>query len=427
MKNLYDASSLQNISGNSLDSLFTKLLSLTKADFIHLAPENIFKFRNGDTINDMPERIMDYLTLEGSPEQPMTQMIEPYEELVHIPFKDGSRKVVLTLGFIRMPYDLPELAEEIQAYENHLSTALTQYKLESMEKERRFLQHFSSILSNVRTKSQLFWAINFHLRKYLGFRYATLFVLNADQDTAFDYLSGLDTEEEENPFHKDPLPAMDFDEISETRDIKPYLDTHALPGSITGNVINMYQGEMVVAHLVIAQEGRHVKSQHQLPVIAGMLLNTLSKLKSEERSAERETEIDILQSLHVDFASIRDKDDLLKIIQYKLKKLLEFGHHWVAVINEDQVTMSCFLQEPMVGFKNTPPYRNMGSAKYATNDRVFNKAVLSKDPCVFDLEQIHSRSTLPEYLTVFYENGVKKVVMIGLQAGNHVLGIIPNS
>lgn len=451
MKNLYDTFSLQNVGGLSLDALVSRVLTATRADFIQCSfdqlpgkdqPASVHKFSNDEWLTDLPERNIAYLfsenledlpviystEIETAPPKGVPLNIAPYKQLIHLPISSNPQRVILTLAFMETPGGTKEIVNDLLACRNVICNAINQYKTDGMAAEKKFLQGFSAMLSAVKTTGQLSRAINSVLRKYLNFRYATLFVFNGEQDAVFDYLRGVETEGWENPFYKVirldkyPVnrveeglpPSFDFDEISETHDISPYLNpAKAFPGT-TGLVTNVYQGETVIAHLAISYEARSISNFGSMPVVAGLLGATLLRLRCEERSAEREAELDLLQSLNVDFASIRDKDDLLKIIQFKLKKLLEFGHHWLAVMNEDQLTMTCFLQEQA---------SDMITAKYSTNDRILNKVLLSKEPHVFDLEQLHTRTYLPEYMTILYETGVKKVVMTGLQVGARIIGV----
>ena len=432
MKNLYDAFSLQNTAGISLDTLMSRVLAVTKADFLQLSfdqirnkgySDHVHKFGNGDSLTELPERNIEYLSSERVGDLPVIRSAEMgVELLIHIPLQDGLYKVVLTLAFVEAVNNTEEMIRDLLACRTIICNAIGQHKLDCLDREKKFLQSFSAILGNIKTKGQLSRAINFHLRKYLQFKYASLFVFNTEQDVVFDYLRGLEPEDWENPFYK-VIRTFDFDEISETHDISPYLDPGKASAGTTGLVANVYQGEVVIAHLAISFENKSIANYSLLPIITNLLCTTLSRLRGEERSTERESEIDTLESLNVDFASIRDKDDLLKIIQFKLKKLLEFGHHWVAVINEDQLTMTCFLQDQSSNVKNHPLYRNMIAARHSTNDRILNKVLLSKEPHVFDLDQLYARTNLPEYMTILYESDVKKVIMTGLQVGARIIGV----
>src|SRR5882762_5791678 len=98
---------------------------------------------------------------------------------------------------------------------------------------------------------------------------------------------------------------------------------------------------------------------------------------------EQERENDIIQGLNTDFALIREKKDLLRIIHIKLKTLFDFGHNWVATVNDDELTLTCFLIEPESKSRNHPKYQDVIRKKYTISDRVFNRVLLSGDPVVF--------------------------------------------
>ena len=143
----------------------------------------------------------------------------------------------------------------------------------------------------------------------------------------------------------------------------------------------------------------------------------------EARLALQEREIEILQRLIDDFALIREKQDLLRIIRMELRSRLNFGHNWVATINDDGLTITCFLAEPESLAKGHPLYQEIIRKRYPLNDGVFNRVLLSCEPMVFHLRQLFEEGSIPEYFRMLYESGISSVVMTGLQAGTRVLGV----
>ena len=143
----------------------------------------------------------------------------------------------------------------------------------------------------------------------------------------------------------------------------------------------------------------------------------------QKRILAQEEEIGILKSLINDFALIREKQDLLRIIRLELRTLQPFGHNWVAVINEEGLTMTCFLTESESLSRNHPHYQQVIRTKYPINDGVFNRVLLSCDPVVFPLRQLIEEGTIPEYFRMHYESGISKVVMTALQAGTKMIGV----
>jgi formate hydrogenlyase transcriptional activator len=143
----------------------------------------------------------------------------------------------------------------------------------------------------------------------------------------------------------------------------------------------------------------------------------------QARLAAQQEEIGILQSLIDDFALIREKQDLLRTIRRELRSLLPIGHNWVAVINEDGRSMSCFLTEPESLARNHPLYKQVIQKKYPLSDGVFDRVLLSRDPVVFSLRQLMEEGTIPEYFRMHYESRIVKVVMTPLQAGTKMIGV----
>ena len=300
--------------------------------------------------------------------------------------------------------------------------------------DMKFLSTISLELSSVKTRKQLLKAINTLLQKELQFDHSTLFLLNKCQASANDFFLDPGTVITENPFcesirlrmHPADEKGYDFDEISATRNFLPYVKDNREAGK--GWLFNLQEGNLVIGHWVLLYPADILSEDHQpdpdlMYLLANQLSIVVSKIIEDETIRERETEFEILQSLNIDFVSVRDKNDLLKVIHIKLKKLFDFGHHWVAVINEDQLTMTSFLQEPASRAKDHPKYQHVIRAKYPINDGIFNKVLLSKDPQVFDLDQLSARSNMPEYMQILYESAIRKIVIIGLQVGDKTIGV----
>lgn len=161
----------------------------------------------------------------------------------------------------------------------------------------------------------------------------------------------------------------------------------------------------------------------KLTFTSNQLLRIILRLKLEDELAQREEETEIRQSLNTDFTSIKDRRNLLNTIHHKLQRLFNFGHQWVAVINDDQLTITSFLLEARSGAKEHPRYQEIIRSKQPINDNFFNKVLLSKDSCVFDIRQIARRQALPEYMQVLHESGVNKIAMTGLHVGTRTIGI----
>jgi formate hydrogenlyase transcriptional activator len=297
----------------------------------------------------------------------------------------------------------------------------------------KFLLAFSLELASVKTTKQLHTAVNHLLKGVLQFRHSTIFLLNNSRTAARDLFFDPQAGTIENPFcertatgmHSAEEKEYNFDEISKTGNVLPYLKDDRSP--YQGVLFNLYEGNLAIGHWVLLYTAGIREADQPDMDLMHLLANQLSivvtKIVADDAIRKRDAESEILRSLNIDFVSVRDKDDLLKVMHGKLKKLFDFGHHWVAVINEDQLTITRFLREPASRAKDHPKYEHVIREKYPINDGIFDKVLLSKEPQVFDLDQLSARSPMPGYIQILYESGIRKIVMIGLQVGDRIIGV----
>jgi transcriptional regulator with GAF, ATPase, and Fis domain len=314
------------------------------------------------------------------------------------------------------------------------------------EGERKFLLAYSLGLASVKDRENLLKIIYGPLKEFLRFSYATIFLFNDDRESVNDFLSGLDLPSVENPFRRQvylgrfaidnklnhhisdsTCPVIDgFERTLETGNVSPYLNDQWNKEMKEGVAFNLYQGDIVIGQWILLYENRLLFDKNQselLQVFANELALVALKIKSEDTIAELHKKSVILQSLNIDFALIREKKDLLNVIHHKLNHFFDFGHHWVATINDDELTMTSFLQDTESNAKNHPKFQKAIRHKYSISDGIFNKVFLSKDPVTFDMDQLAARSNMPEYMQILHESGVKKIIMISLQVGSKTIGV----
>ncbi len=156
--------------------------------------------------------------------------------------------------------------------------------------------------------------------------------------------------------------------------------------------------------------------------VCAQLAVAISNILAGEEIARRERERELLLSLNMDIAAVRNNDELLKAINQRLKKLLGFTHTWIAIINDDKSTVSTFLLDPESKSKSHPTYREAKKAEYLTNDGVLDKAVSTPRPVFFDLQLLKTVQELPLYLKVNFESGIEQMAVIRFSNGDKVFG-----
>ncbi|MDB4923244.1 sigma-54-dependent Fis family transcriptional regulator [Mucilaginibacter sp.] len=315
-----------------------------------------------------------------------------------------------------------------------------------MESNKKFLLSYSLELASIKNWEMLLKVINVQLKDLLKFSYSTICLFNDNRGLIKDFLYDQGSLPEENPFcqhantrkltvnngiNSQPsgssIPVIfNFDEMLETWNVSHYLNDEEDIEKKEGLILKLYQGSEVIGHWVLLYETHILFEKDQLEFIqllANQLALVVVKIKANDAIVELQKETEILQSLNIDFALIREKTDLLNVIHHKLNHFFDFGHHWVATINDDELTMTSFLQDTESNAKNHPKFQKALTHKYPISDGIFNKALLSKDPVIFDLDQLAARTSLPEYMQILHDSGVKKIIMIGLQVGSKTIGI----
>src|ERR1700748_1575424 len=129
----------------------------------------------------------------------------------------------------------------------------------------------------------------------------------------------------------------------------------------------------------------------------------------KEQLEKKQQEILTLQTLTTEFATARDKEDLLAITRDKLRTLFGFGENGVAIINEDGHTMSPFLSEPDSITRTHSTYVRMLHTKYPIADGILDRTLESPEPVMFYLQEIADRGELPEYFRIQLDGGISRI------------------
>ena len=311
--------------------------------------------------------------------------------------------------------------------------------------EKEFLLAVSDELALVQEKKHLVNIVTQRLKSFLGFSYSTIFLVNDDVTYISDFLfAGNDAHGW--PFLKEiklgrvPLDdrilrgevpdtgakVLDLDELAETRETLPYLDPTAAGNFREVILFNLKRGPEVIGNWIMGfAPNADIKRPEIsfLQLLANMINSAVLNILAHEQLVSARKEYDIIQSISADLSATKERTDLLRIIHQKLKNLFDFSHHFVSIINEDDLTVTSFLRDSESRTKNHSSYNAVNVTKYPLSDGFFNKAVLSNAPVVFDLTQIRSRGNLPYYLEINYESGIRTIVMTVLKVNDKTIGV----
>lgn len=375
------------------------------------------------------------------------QISFPYHQLLLIPVvAPHDQTAVIAVGFFSdKVIDLSCINQAI----NDLKLILFELKLYQINQQNaakeEFLLSFSHGLSTVNSRKQLIYLIDQQVKPFLGFSASAIFLLDCNKGTVNNFFYDPETLPAANLFCQSVsvgnLPmddyvnnasfsnltqeAYDFEELSETRDITPYLRVEWDLKEKDGILLNLNIGDEIIGHWIFLFNNKNIQSRHQSSYqhVINQVTITVLKIRALEEIKEKEKVSETIQSINIDIASTKEKNDLLTVIHHKLQTLFAFGHHTISIINEDEITMSHMLEDTESYYRYHPRYKSITNTKFPINDQVLNKVLLSKDPLIFDLDILASRGTMPDYMVINYESGIRKIVMVSLQVGTRIFGI----
>jgi len=157
--------------------------------------------------------------------------------------------------------------------------------------------------------------------------------------------------------------------------------------------------------------------------MAYQLSGAAGNIYAAEQMLHRENEKSILLELNSAMAAIRNKNDLQRVINEKLKKLLPVGDLLACIKNEDTGSYSPYLRDPSSGCSSVMDYDDVALGCFIDKD--FEAQLLQSDtPLVFDLEVLAQQKGTASYLKKYYDCGMREVVYVALGTGEVKTGIL---
>lgn len=137
----------------------------------------------------------------------------------------------------------------------------------------------------------------------------------------------------------------------------------------------------------------------------------LKVLLNQIEAYERQQHInEILLSLSHDLVSVRNRQDLLKVINFQLKKLIYFTHSAMTVSGDTGETYRAFLTDPDSRARKFPEYDEMIRQSVPVKDGIYDVASLSTGPVVFDMRSFDLH-TAPLWVKLNCKAGAKEMMI----------------
>jgi transcriptional regulator with GAF, ATPase, and Fis domain len=164
-----------------------------------------------------------------------------------------------------------------------------------------------------------------------------------------------------------------------------------------------------------------------LKLIQGIASQTsiaVANLIANEELSEKEIEKSTLLELSSEIAKIRNKSDLQKIIDQKIRKLLHISHYAVCLIDEDEKGYSLFINDENAITKAHKDYAYATSSISLNKPGLMSVALTSRQPVVFDLNEVVKIPEIPDIFKINHEMGIKEVVFSSLDDSKRKIGFL---
>jgi formate hydrogenlyase transcriptional activator len=125
---------------------------------------------------------------------------------------------------------------------------------------------------------------------------------------------------------------------------------------------------------------------------------------------ERERVHEVLLRLCNEMVMVRDRKGLLDVINFGLKKLIDFSHHVMTILDEENQNYTTYLTDADSRSKEFSRYNEAISVPNTLHDGIYDVAAASAMPVVFDMKTF-DLSKAPAWFRLNYAAGARELVI----------------
>lgn len=327
------------------------------------------------------------------------------------------------------------------------SNIIANEDIRAREQEKEILLTLSYEMAKIRDKNALLTLMNTRLKKLFYFKHSSIIAFSEDRETFSAYL--LDPESKARLHHdygtmttdhysvhdeiirkvvsQDEPVVFDLEEMAVSGKVPSYLRVLCEVGLKEMVVVPLQGDKQLFGLLNFFTDIKGLFDPNCLNIIksvASQIAIAVSNIAGNEGIRVREQEKETLLSISYEMAKIRDRNELLTLINTKLKNLFYFTHSSISAINEDRETFIVYLTDPESRSRRHPDYHNLVNTPYPIKDGVFETFLQSDEPTVSDVEKIATSGRAPKYSITHYEVGLREAVSIPLHGGKEIWGVL---
>lgn len=133
---------------------------------------------------------------------------------------------------------------------------------------------------------------------------------------------------------------------------------------------------------------------------------------------------EIILSLSAEIARVRDKEELIHVMRYKLKKVLHFNDITVGVFNKNKTSFQVMIAEVERGRSSHPEFDHIAFREYPVDDGIHDVLLKKEGPQRMFIETLMSNPDKHQGIQFIADTGIKEIAGIKLVYKNEVIGFI---
>ncbi len=215
---------------------------------------------------------------------------------------------------------------------------------------------------------------------------------------------------------------VDLLKLSNANDCIKFFRTSGLVESLSIRLISA--GE-VIGILTLWSETSNfftARYRHLIAEIANQISLVVVNILANEEIEKREEEKSVLLSLSYKIAVVRNKNELLDLLNINLKELFPIKGFGITLLSENGETHSPFVVDVQDEIRNDVEFQKVTTQLYDVNDGVFNNIINASEPLNLYVEELAVMPEAPAYVHFWEKMGIKEVVGTPIGIGETNLG-----
>ncbi len=307
-------------------------------------------------------------------------------------------------------------------------------EIASLEREQTILLDLGNDITKVREKNDLITLFSKHIKKLFHFNHSIVTLIDSRRETYTPFLldpasSPIKNHAEypslitshfslDEPFiqavmNADGPISFLMEDIIYKPDSPAFLRINYEAGIREILMTPLKSKEQIIGFLHMYADNTVSFTNEFKRIIKGIspqLSGAVSNIIKNDAIRRNEWENGVLLSLSNDLVTVRNRKDLLHVINYGLGKLINFTHNVMTILDDTGETYKAYLMDSESPIKDFSKYNEAISLPNPVHDGLYDVAVQSDKPIVFAMKSF-DLGNVPVWFKLNYAAGARELVI----------------